>query len=112
MVTGKKRLELTVQCQIHQMSLSKTRFFSKSYSLSEIHQDVEADSEKHSMKKTCGKENCNNVQNGAEKGKMGENSVAAKNVRGSVNFGSNERKVLVIYTGGTIGMLDNPEGCK
>lgn len=27
-------------------------------------------------------------------------------------FGKNERKVLVIYTGGTIGMMSNEDGCK
>lgn len=30
----------------------------------------------------------------------------------SVNFRSSDRKVLVIYTGGTIGMVNNPDGCK
>lgn len=28
------------------------------------------------------------------------------------NFGKNERKVLVIYTGGTIGMMSEDNGCK
>lgn len=28
------------------------------------------------------------------------------------NFGKNERKVLVIYTGGTIGMMSKEDGCK
>lgn len=28
------------------------------------------------------------------------------------NFGKNERKVLVIYTGGTIGMMYKGDGCK
>lgn len=29
-----------------------------------------------------------------------------------VNYGVGERKVLVIYTGGTIGMVNNSDGCK
>lgn len=28
------------------------------------------------------------------------------------HFGKNERKVLVIYTGGTIGMMSKEDGCK
>lgn len=29
-----------------------------------------------------------------------------------LNYGNTERKVLVIYTGGTIGMVNNTDGCK